>query len=80
MMQTQEISQRNNELDWHDEAIWDYATIERRAQKMRAEAAWALAGSVREWVGNLFRTARTKAEKARRATPANLGRGGHQPV
>ena len=79
-MKTKEILQRSNELDWDDEAIWDYTAIERRAQEMRAEATWALFGALRERIGKIFRTARTKAEKARAATPATLGRGGHQPV
>ena len=79
-MKTREISQRSNELDWDDEAIWDYTAIERRAQEMRAEATWAMIDALRERIGGLFRTARTKAEKARTAAPTNLAGGGHQPV
>lgn len=60
-MKTRNISRRSIALDWDDETIWNHTLIERRAQKMRAEAAWAMAVAIREWAVSLFRQGKAKA-------------------
>ncbi|MGB8434342.1 MAG: hypothetical protein WCE38_08810 [Burkholderiales bacterium] len=57
---------QRTKLDW-DEMMLDYTVIERRAQKMRSDAAWAIAGSVRDWTMNLFRLGKAKAQAAAQA-------------
>ncbi len=60
------ISPRRSNHDL-DEMMLDYAAIERRAQAMRSEAAWSIAGAVRDWAVNLFRQAKAKATAAAQA-------------
>jgi hypothetical protein len=57
--------QRSN-LDW-DEMMLDYVAIEKRAQEMRSEAAWAMISSLRDWTTNLFRQGKAKAQAAAQA-------------
>jgi len=57
------LSLQRSKLEW-DEMMLDYTAIERRAQEMRSEAAWAIAGSVRDWTMNLFRLGKAKAHAA----------------
>jgi hypothetical protein len=57
---------RRSNQDW-DEMMLDYTAIERRAQAMRSEAAWSIAGAVRDWAMNLFRQGKAKATAAAQA-------------
>ena len=59
------VSQRNTALNW-DEMMMDYAAIEKRAQEMRAEVAWSIAGAVREWAAAKFGQRKAKAAEAAR--------------
>ena len=52
-MTEREFSRRSTNLAW-DETMLDYAAIEKRAQEMRAEAAWGIARAVREWAVTVF--------------------------
>jgi hypothetical protein len=59
-------------LEWEEMAL-DYAAIERRAQQMRAEAAWGIARAVREWAAGKFGNAATKTREATRPPFAGHG-------
>jgi hypothetical protein len=59
-------SPRRSKQDW-DEMMLDHAAIQRRAQEMRSEAAWAIAAAVRDWTLNLFRQGKAKAAAAAQA-------------
>jgi hypothetical protein len=59
----EDFSPQRSRLDWN-EMMLDYTAIERRAQEMRSEAAWAIAGSLRDWAMNLFRLGKAKAQAA----------------
>lgn len=50
-----------------DENVLDYTAIERRAQVMRSEAAWAMFSAIRDWTMNLFQLGKAKAQAAAQA-------------
>lgn len=60
------VSPHRSMVDWN-ETMLDYAAIEKRAQEMRSEAAWAIFGAVRDWTVNLFRQGKAKAQAAAQA-------------
>lgn len=62
-MMKPEIARHGTNLVW-DEMMLDYAAIEKRAQEMRAEAAWGMASAVREWAMKVFGQGKAKARAA----------------
>ena len=60
-----DMPQRGTTPSW-DEMMMDYAAIEKKAQEMRAEVAWSIAGAVREWAAAKFGQRKAKAAEAAR--------------